>query len=75
MNCEQLWRVLPDFLDEETKKELCEELHQHMAVCEYCRAHVHTMQTTIRLSKGMETGIPDHDQYVARLRERILGDK
>lgn len=75
MNCEQLWKVLPDFLDEEMKQELCAELHEHIKTCEYCRAHVHTMQTTIQLSHEMKTGIPKHDEYVARLRERLLGGK
>ena len=70
MNCEDLFKLLPEYLDSEMKLEICQELQDHIQECSYCRAHVHTMQGTVSLAR--ELGAPVvHQEWVSRLRERI----
>jgi predicted anti-sigma-YlaC factor YlaD len=70
MNCEELFKVLGDYLDDEAKREVCEELREHIRECSYCRAHVHTMQGTVSLARELAAP-PIHQEWVARLRMRI----
>lgn len=74
MDCEQLFRVLPDYLDEEMKRELCGELQAHLRECSYCRAHVHTMQSTVELTRKLGTP-PVHQEWVLRLKTRLLDEE
>lgn len=70
MNCEELFQLLPGYLDADIKREICLDLEAHMQQCPYCRAHVHTMQGTMTLVSGLNApGV--HREWVARLRERV----
>jgi predicted anti-sigma-YlaC factor YlaD len=70
MNCDELIRLLPGYLDADMKLELCHELEEHMQECSYCRAHVHTLQGTISLTRDLS--IPQvHREWVDRLRRRV----
>jgi len=71
MNCEELFRLLPGYLDAEMKRELCCELEEHTQECSFCRAHVHTMRGTIHLAR--ELAAPKaHQEWLDRLRRRVL---
>jgi len=70
MNCDDLFKLLPDYLDSDLKLEVCSELHDHIRECSYCRAHVNTMEGTIGLCREMAA--PQvHLEWVAKLRRRI----
>ncbi len=74
MNCKELLRLLPDYLDREMQREICLELELHVLECPYCRSHVQTMQETVALAS--ELAIPAvHHAWVAGLRERVLRAK
>ena len=71
MNCDDLIRLLPEYLEAEMRMELCNELELHIRDCSYCRANLHTMKETISLAH--ELGAPCvHQEWVTRLRERIV---
>lgn len=71
MNCDELFKLLPEYLDDEMKVEICQDLQQHIRECSYCRAHVLTMQGTVSLAR--ELGAPPiHQEWVLRLRDRIM---
>ena len=70
MNCDDLFKLLPDYLDSDLKLELCGELRDHIRECSYCRAHVNTMEGTIELVR--EIVAPEaHHEWVAQLRKRL----
>ncbi len=71
MNCDELFKILPEYLDLEAKLEICEELQEHIRECSYCRAHVHTMQGTISLARELSAP-PIHQEWLARLHMRIV---
>jgi predicted anti-sigma-YlaC factor YlaD len=71
MNCEELFRLLPEYLEAETKLELCKELEAHVRECSYCRAHLHTMKETISLAHELSAPCVHHE-WVNRLRERVV---
>ncbi len=73
MNCRDLLRVLPDYLDDELKREACRELEAHIIECPYCRSHVQTMQETVNLSRELATPTT-HEEWLVRLRRRIVDD-
>jgi predicted anti-sigma-YlaC factor YlaD len=74
MTCEQLWQLLPEYLDSEMRIELCSELEAHTRICPYCRAHVNTMKGTVRLT-GELRGDPMHQEWLRHLRARIVGGR
>jgi anti-sigma factor RsiW len=71
MNCEQLWQLLPDYLDSEMRAELCAELEAHTKACPYCRAHVNTMRGTVRLTNELR-GDAAQQEWVTHLRQRVI---
>jgi predicted anti-sigma-YlaC factor YlaD len=73
MNCEELFQLLPGYLDAEMKREICLDLEAHMRQCSYCRAHVHTMQGTVDLARDLGTAPRIHQEWVTQLRARICG--
>jgi predicted anti-sigma-YlaC factor YlaD len=70
MNCEELFQLLPGYLDADMKQEICHDLEAHMRQCSYCRAHVHTMRDTVDLTRNLNAPVV-HQEWVGRLRERI----
>lgn len=50
MACQELVRVVSDYLEGSLPERERERLEHHLAGCEGCRRYVHQMQTTIRLS-------------------------
>jgi predicted anti-sigma-YlaC factor YlaD len=70
MNCDELIRMLPGYLDADMKVELCHELEEHTKQCSYCRAHVRTMQGTIELTRDLSIP-PVHQEWLNRLRRRV----
>jgi predicted anti-sigma-YlaC factor YlaD len=74
MTCEQLWRLLPDYLDAEMRRETCLELEAHTRRCPYCRAHVNTMRGTVGLTGELSCGTVQQE-WMAHLRDKIVGGR
>ncbi len=70
MNCEELFQLLPGYLDSEMRREICLDLEAHMRQCSYCRAHVNTMQGTMNLARDL-TAPQVHQEWVQKLRQKI----
>jgi anti-sigma factor (TIGR02949 family) len=60
VRCDEVLEQLSEFIDEETRAELCEEIRVHLAQCEDCRIEVDTVKKTIMLfqKKGLPIEIP-----------------
>ena len=58
-DCEKVHRLLGDYLDDELKAVVCEELERHMGECPDCRVHVDSVKKVIRLYReASEQGLP-----------------
>jgi anti-sigma factor (TIGR02949 family) len=49
LSCEQLLGMLTDYLDGQSREELCREIESHIAGCNNCRVVVDTTRKTISL--------------------------
>jgi predicted anti-sigma-YlaC factor YlaD len=49
VNCQDLLEQLSDYLDQETRKELCAAIEQHLERCTDCRVVVDQTRKTIML--------------------------
>ena len=49
LNCDAVLEQLSEFIDEETRAELCEAIKQHLVRCKDCRIQVDTVRKTIVL--------------------------
>jgi predicted anti-sigma-YlaC factor YlaD len=49
IDCESVLEQLSDFIDQETRDELCEQINDHLARCEDCQVKVDTVKRTIML--------------------------
>ena len=49
VDCSQVLEQLADYLDEESRQELCRAIEQHLAQCRNCRVEVDTVKKTIML--------------------------
>jgi len=49
MTCDQLLGLLSDYLDGQSRDEVCREIEQHMSECRNCRVVVDTTLRTISL--------------------------
>ncbi|RMF91153.1 MAG: zf-HC2 domain-containing protein [Nitrospinota bacterium] len=54
MKCEELLRLLNDYVDGDIDPALCTQFEQHLAGCDPCRVVVDTLRKTITLYKGEE---------------------
>ena len=72
MNCADLFKNLPDYLDADMRQELCRELEAHVQTCPDCRKHVRTMQATVGLVQSLCSS-KAHEEWLACLKKRILG--
>jgi anti-sigma factor RsiW len=70
MNCKDLLGSLSEYLDEETKRELCSEIERHLTACPSCKVQVDTMARTVSLVRHLSDGRL-REEVVIRLRTRI----
>jgi len=54
MKCEDVVRLLSEYLDQELDAELSSELRQHVRSCQNCQVVLDSTEKTILLYKGME---------------------
>jgi len=54
MKCEDLLRMLNDYVDGDIDPAVCEEFEQHLAGCNPCQVVVDNIRKTITLYKGGE---------------------
>ncbi|NNE42679.1 MAG: hypothetical protein HKN12_00595 [Gemmatimonadetes bacterium] len=58
-DCEKVHELLGDYLDDELKAVVCEELELHMKECPDCRVHVDSVKKVIRLYReATDRGLP-----------------
>lgn len=49
MNCEDVLRKLAEYLDDESRDELCRQIEGHLSRCKDCRIEVDSLKRTIVL--------------------------
>lgn len=49
MNCEDVLRKLAEYLDDESREELCRQIEGHLSRCKDCRIEVDSLRRTIVL--------------------------
>ena len=49
MNCQELLDQLSDYLDQETREDLCKQIDEHLERCHDCRVEVDKQKKTIVL--------------------------
>lgn len=54
MKCEELLRMLNDYVDGDIDPSICEEFEKHISGCNPCQVVVDTIQKTITLYRGEE---------------------
>lgn len=54
MTCEELLKILSDYIDGEIDPRLCEGLERHLANCKPCQVVVDTLRKTIILYRNGE---------------------
>jgi anti-sigma factor RsiW len=73
MTCEELLRMLNDYVDGDIDPSICEHFDGHLADCQPCQVVVDTIQKTVTLYKDearYELPIPFRDRLHAALREK-----
>lgn len=59
MKCDQLLKLLNDYVDGEVDPAICQELQKHLGDCDACRVVVDNLRRTISLYKdGQEYELP-----------------
>ncbi len=54
MKCDELLKILNEYIDGEMDEKLCKELEKHLADCNPCHVVVDTLRKTISLFKNGE---------------------
>ena len=54
IDCETVLEQLSEFIDQETRDELCEQIQEHLTRCEDCQVKVDTVKRTILLYQSGE---------------------
>ena len=54
MTCKEVLDSLSEYLDEDLKHEVVEEMHKHIGVCSDCRAEFDTLTMTVKLYRHYE---------------------
>jgi predicted anti-sigma-YlaC factor YlaD len=49
LDCDSVLEQLSDFIDQETRDELCEQIQEHLARCKDCQVQVDKVKRTILL--------------------------
>lgn len=73
MKCEELLRMLNDYVDGDLEPGLCEEFEKHFAGCNPCQVVVDTVRRTIAIYKGgqlCEMPLEFRDRLHRLLREK-----
>jgi hypothetical protein len=73
MKCEEMLKILNEYVDGTVDPSLCEEFEKHMAGCNPCQVVVDNIRKTITLykeGKPYEMPVAFHDRLHAMLRER-----
>ncbi|MBI1797167.1 MAG: zf-HC2 domain-containing protein [Candidatus Eisenbacteria bacterium] len=55
LDCETVLEQLSEFIDQETRDELCEQIHEHLTRCKDCQVKVDTVRRTILLYQAGST--------------------
>ena len=59
MDCSEVLKQLAEYLDEESREELCHQIEQHLTRCRDCQVYVDTVRKTIVLYQAdVKTEIP-----------------
>ena len=59
MNCGEVLKQLADYLDEESREELCQQIEDHLTRCRDCQVYVDTVRKTIVLYQAdVKTEVP-----------------
>jgi predicted anti-sigma-YlaC factor YlaD len=66
--CAQLQAQLPDYLDGETRAEVCRAIEAHLAECEDCRIVVDTLKKTITLYRAAPRDAVPRDVHARLVR-------
>jgi RNA polymerase sigma-70 factor, ECF subfamily len=72
-NCQEMFAVLSDYLDERLPDSLCEELEKHMSGCVPCQAFMEDLKQTIREIKTYKS--ESLDRNAASAIRRIVLEK
>jgi len=51
MKCEEICRLISDYLDNELDRDIHEEIRRHLAECEKCKVFLHTVEETLFFSR------------------------
>ena len=73
MNCDDLLKLLSEYIDGEVDPTICRELEKHLADCNPCRVVVDNLRQTVRLYRhGQEYELPGpfRERLHASLREK-----
>ncbi len=73
MKCEELLKILSEYVDGEIDPSLCKEFERHLAGCDPCKVVVDTVRKTITLyreSEVWETPFDFRNRLHALLREK-----
>jgi anti-sigma factor RsiW len=73
MKCEELLKLLNEYVDGTVDPAICEEFEKHMAGCNPCQIVVDTIRKTIRLykaGKAYELPAPFRRKLHAALRQK-----
>lgn len=49
VNCDELFRLLSDYVDEDLKRAVCREIEKHLEGCPDCTLQVDSVKKTIRV--------------------------
>jgi len=54
VKCEELLKIISDYIDGEIETSICQELERHLQDCDPCKIVIDTVRKTILLYKGAE---------------------
>jgi RNA polymerase sigma-70 factor, ECF subfamily len=49
VECKEVLEQISDYVDAETRAELCRQIEEHLARCSRCKVHVDTLKKTIMI--------------------------
>jgi len=49
LTCQEVLEQLSEYLDEDSRAELVDEVNQHLGACSHCKTEVDTIRKTIRI--------------------------
>jgi hypothetical protein len=73
MKCEELLKMLNEYVDGTLEPDMCEQFQQHLAGCNPCQIVVDNIRKTIQLYKGGQPyalPVPFRDRLHETLKER-----